>query len=50
MGRFRYVSLYIRNDFEDEVNRRIQLGWAAFGKLRLRFFIVDPTKPKDESL
>jgi hypothetical protein len=24
-----------RNNFEDEVNRRIQLGWAAFGKLRL---------------
>lgn len=23
-----------RNNFEDEVNRRIQLGWAAFGKLR----------------
>jgi hypothetical protein len=23
-----------RNNFEDEVNRRIQLGWAAFEKLR----------------
>jgi hypothetical protein len=23
--------------FEDEVNRRIQLGWAAFGKLRRVF-------------
>jgi hypothetical protein len=23
-----------RNNFEDEVNRRIQLSWAAFGKLR----------------
>jgi hypothetical protein len=22
-----------RNNFEDEVNRRIQLGWVAFGKL-----------------
>jgi hypothetical protein len=41
-----------RNNFEHEVNRRIQLGWAAFGKLR-RFFsssIPDPTKLKDESL
>lgn len=26
-----------RNSFEDEVNRRIQLGWAAFGKLRRVF-------------
>jgi hypothetical protein len=26
-----------RNNFEDEVNRRIQLGWAAFGKLRRVF-------------
>ncbi|CAH2224768.1 jg26294 [Pararge aegeria aegeria] len=23
-----------RSNFEKEVNRRIQLGWAAFGKLR----------------
>jgi hypothetical protein len=23
-----------RNNFKGEVNRRIQLGWAAFGKLR----------------
>jgi hypothetical protein len=26
-----------RNNFEDEVNRRIQLSWAAFGKLRRVF-------------
>ncbi|CAB3258972.1 unnamed protein product [Arctia plantaginis] len=26
-----------RNNFEDEVNRRIRLGWAAFGKLRRVF-------------
>jgi hypothetical protein len=26
-----------RNNFEDEVNKRIQLGWAAFGKLRRVF-------------
>jgi hypothetical protein len=26
-----------RNNFEGEVNRRIQLGWAAFGKLRRVF-------------
>jgi hypothetical protein len=26
-----------RNNFEDEVNRRIQLAWAAFGKLRRVF-------------
>jgi hypothetical protein len=26
-----------RNNFEDEVDRRIQLGWAAFGKLRRVF-------------
>jgi hypothetical protein len=25
------------NNFEDEINRRIQLGWAAFGKLRRVF-------------
>jgi hypothetical protein len=26
-----------RNNFEDEVNRGIQLGWAAFGKIRRVF-------------
>lgn len=26
-----------RNNFQSEVNRRIQLGWAAFGKLRQVF-------------
>lgn len=26
-----------KSNFEKEVNRRIQLGWAAFGKLRRVF-------------
>ena len=31
-----------KNNFEREANRRIQLGWAAFGKLRQVFLSSIP--------
>jgi hypothetical protein len=35
-----------RNDFEDDANRRIQLGWAAFGKLSRVFSSSIPQSQK----
>ncbi|CAH2234461.1 jg17763 [Pararge aegeria aegeria] len=33
-GDYGLLNPYAGSNFEKEVNRRIQLGWAAFGKLR----------------
>jgi hypothetical protein len=35
-----------RNNFEDEVNRRIQLSWTALGKLRRVFSSLIPQSLK----
>jgi hypothetical protein len=37
---------YGKSYARDEVNRRIQLGWAAFGKLRRVFSSSIPQSPK----